>query len=289
MTASKLPPRSAGSGPPSDDPESLAATPGAGRVLLATTDGVCEAWANAQAAATGWVMDSCPSAEDAVRRVLNGRYSALLLDDALGGGGAARATQLVRAWEGRRRRTYIVALLDPTAADAREELLAAGADECVRRVLDSSALWEGLKRRAAGTRQDGTTPGDCGAALDPNVLRSPQLIRLFLEQIPEALAELGGALERQDADRVRAVSHKLKGSSFALGAWAMAGLASELQGAAERHELAPAPALIEALQGHFDRAAARLRAELTGAARSDAAAPPAEAPEGAVDGRSEPD
>ncbi len=292
MTASKLTPRSASSGPPSDDPTSVAATPGTRRVLLASADGVCEAWANAQAAAAGWVMDACPSADDAVRGVLNGRYAALLLDDTLGGDGAARATRLVRAWEGRRRRTYIVALLEPTKADAREELLAAGADECVRRVLDSSALWEALQHRAAGTRPAKTLPGDGGAPLDPNVPRSPRLCRLFLEKIPEALADLAGALERRDADRVRTVSHKLKGSSIALGAWAMAGLASELQTAAERHEFDPAPKLLEALRGHFDRTAARLQAELAGAALGDATAPPAdpvEAPDGAVDGQSDPD
>lgn len=292
MTAMKPPPGSPGTNATVDDPRSVAATPRTRQVLLATTDGVCEAWVNAQAAATGWVMDTSSSAEDAVRRVLNGRYSTVLLDDTLGGADAARATRLIRAWEGRRRRTVIVGLLDPTAGAAGEELLAAGVDECLRRLLDTSRLWETLQRRAAGAPPSGCTAGGHGAELDPNVPRSPRLSHLFLEQIPAALAELAKALEQQEPGRIGAVAHKLKGSCIALGAWVMASLASELQAAAERGELARVPPHLEALRDHFDGAAAELRQELPGAAPSPPLAPPLDpdgALAGAVDGRSERD
>ncbi len=290
MTASKLPPRSPGSDAARDDPGSVAGTPRTRQVLLASTDGVCAAWANAQAAATGWTMDCCSSADDAVRRVLNGGCSAVLLDDALAADGAARATRLIRAWEGRRRRTYVIGLLEPTAAGAREGLLAAGADECLRRLLDTPALWAALER-AAGAAPAGCLPGSTDGELDPNVPRSPRLSRLFLEQIPESLAELGRALERGDAERIGAVAHRLKGGSIALGAWVMATLAAELQAAAERRELARARAQVEALGDHFDRTAARLREELSGAT-APAPAAPRDADGGlaaAVDARPKPD
>ncbi len=273
MTTSTLPPRSPGSDATSGAPGSVARTPRPRQVLLASADGVCAAWANAQAAAAGWSMDCCSSADDAVRRVVSERYSAVLLDGALAADGAARAIRLIRAWEGRRRRTYVIALLDPTAAGAREELRAAGADECVPRLLDASALWDALER-AAGDAPAGRPPGAPDGELDPHVPRSPRLSQLFLAQIPEALAELGQALEGGDASRIGAIAHKLKGSSIALGAWVMATRAAELQTAAERRELARARAEVAALGDHFDRAAAELRAELSGPAAAARAAPP---------------
>jgi hypothetical protein len=54
----------------------------------------------------------------------------------------------------------------------------------------------------------------------------------------------------------------------------MATRAAELQTAAERRELARARAEVAALGDHFDRAAAELRAELSGPAAAARAAPP---------------
>jgi HPt (histidine-containing phosphotransfer) domain-containing protein len=92
--------------------------------------------------------------------------------------------------------------------------------------------------------------------LSPETRRSAKLIALFLRQVPIELSNLETALKANDGNDVRRVAHKLKGSSYALGALRMAA-------ACEAIELADAPdsAGQARLLEEYERARALLEAE----------------------------
>jgi HPt (histidine-containing phosphotransfer) domain-containing protein len=100
------------------------------------------------------------------------------------------------------------------------------------------------------------------ADLDMSVDRSPQLSRLFVDRVPEALAEIDAAVAVSDARRVGQKAHKLKGGCLAVGAEVMASLAETLQFEAERGDLDHALERSQALRSGYERVAELLRQEM---------------------------
>jgi HPt (histidine-containing phosphotransfer) domain-containing protein len=70
------------------------------------------------------------------------------------------------------------------------------------------------------------------AVLSSEARRSAKLVGLFLKQAPIELANLEAALHAGDGDGVRGVSHKLKGSCYAIGALRMAAMCEGVEKAA---------------------------------------------------------
>src|SRR5690606_13575039 len=105
-------------------------------------------------------------------------------------------------------------------------------------------------------------PDELSDDLDPRASRSDKLIHLFLERMPEQLAALGDAVEAGDAARVRALSHKIKGSALALAAQRMSETATEMQHQAEEGNLAPLSLGLRRLQQQYGVVAELLRLEL---------------------------
>jgi HPt (histidine-containing phosphotransfer) domain-containing protein len=68
----------------------------------------------------------------------------------------------------------------------------------------------------------------------------PRLVRLYLDDAAESMAELAAARQAQDADMLRRIAHRFGGSSAACGAGPLAALLFELE------RLAPGTAALEA-------------------------------------------
>jgi CheY-like chemotaxis protein len=242
--------------------------PEAQRVLLATADAVCVGWVVAQATVAGRSVEAVDTSEEAVQRALNGRYVAIVLDVAAPGPDVSQVVRVIRAWEGSRRRTPILALVAAAPGANPEAALGADVDQCLVMTQDGVALLAGLRGAPLGeaAAAEASAPGGSGADLDPNVPRSPRLGRLFLEQIPGTLTELASAVVGGDLVAARRGAHKLKGACLAVGAWSLAEAAAAIQSAAERGDLGPTSPPVLALGPYFDRVAGLLRAELGEAA-----------------------
>ncbi len=78
------------------------------------------------------------------------------------------------------------------------------------------------------------------------------VVTLFISDSSTRLAAAEGAAVRGDGAGLVDVAHQLKGSSALIGAERMSRLAAQLQETAERGDLAPAPALVSALQAAFE-------------------------------------
>ena len=94
-----------------------------------------------------------------------------------------------------------------------------------------------------------------------HVQRSARLCKLFIDKVPETLAELDRAVTENDAKRLREKAHKLKGSCLAVGAELMAKLSETLQLEAERGQLEQGADRAR-LRDHYEHVARMLRREL---------------------------
>jgi signal transduction histidine kinase/CheY-like chemotaxis protein len=245
----------------------------------------------------GYEAEVACNGEQALARVREKDYAAVLMDcqmPVMDGYAAARA---IRGLEGGSRHTPIIALTAHAMAGERDKVLAAGMDDYLSKPLRAQALERMLERYIGrgGGRQDSDAPEHRSSAadapehrrsvpeLDMDVDRSERLSSLFIARVPDTLAELDAAVAAGDAQRAREKAHKLKGSCLAVGAGVMAGQAEALQHEAEHGQLGGAAEHAEKLRQQYERVAALLEEEIARSRpskgpptpRSDSVSPPA--------------
>ena len=225
--------------------------------------------------------------------VQNNHYAVVLMDCQMPVMDGYTATREIRAWEGDRRHTPIIALTAHAMVGERDKVISAGMDDYLTKPLKSQALERALKRYVAngvvageltlgpdditlsadlepsGANGVGTselTAGSDNAVspvdLDPTMSRTRRLSNLFVAGVPEMLSDLEAAIVGRDACLIREKAHKLKGSCLVVGAEAMAKLAETLQLEADRGELDASSNRARDLRAHFERVAVLLRAEV---------------------------
>jgi signal transduction histidine kinase/CheY-like chemotaxis protein len=230
----------------------------------------------------GYATDEAVDGRVALDKFMANEYACLLMDcqmPVMDGYAAARAIRKLESELGRER-TPIIALTAHALAGERERVLAAGMDDFLSKPFRPSMLesllrryWEARPAQVGPDAQTLNAPAPMPKAsveredLDPGVIRSDRLIRLFLERLPEQLAALGRAVDAQDSTELRALSHKLKGSALALGAYRMSETAAGLQRQAELGNLALLPRELRRLRHQYGVLVDLLEAEL---ARRDA-------------------
>lgn len=93
---------------------------------------------------------------------------------------------------------------------------------------------------------------------DPAFLR--ELIDMFLQDIPERVAELEQALAKQDATVLTRAAHTVKGSSSNFGAAGLVKVALEMEHQGKAADFAGATALLPTLKAEFALVAEALKA-----------------------------
>ncbi|MBN1609581.1 MAG: response regulator [Polyangiaceae bacterium] len=237
----------------------------------------------------GYDVEVACNGEQALARVREKNYAAVLMDcqmPVMDGYTAARA---IRDFEGDSRHTPIIALTAHAMVGERDKVLAAGMDDYLSKPLRTQSLERMLERYVgrAKEKEDSVAPEtpESVPELDMTVDRSERLSSLFITRVPDNLDELDAAVTAGDAQRVREKAHKLKGSCLALGAGPMAEQAEALQHEAEQGQLEKAAERAGRLRQQYGRVAALLQEEIecfrTSASkrpprpRSDSVAPPA--------------
>ena len=84
---------------------------------------------------------------------------------------------------------------------------------------------------------------------DPNFLR--ELIDMFLQDVPERLAEIESALAKQDAALLTRAAHTIKGSSSNFGAAGLMKVSLEMEHQGKEAAFAAAAATLPALKAEF--------------------------------------
>jgi signal transduction histidine kinase/CheY-like chemotaxis protein/HPt (histidine-containing phosphotransfer) domain-containing protein len=266
-----------------------------GRVLLVEDNPVNRRVAQRLLDLHGLEVTAVGDGSEAVGRLEREPYDLVLMDCLMPVMDGYTAT---RKWRERERSSGsdehlpILAMTANAMAGDREKCLAAGMDDYISKPLDRAALAAMLKRwlPAGEPSREAPTPGDLTPApkpAQPEVPSSParaappprmtaldagivgdlldtmggefgDLVRVYLEDAPQRVAELVVAAETGDAGAQVSPSHTLKSSSANIGATQLSDLARDIEHAA-RAGIATGPAELAAgLRAEYERVAEEL-------------------------------
>jgi signal transduction histidine kinase/CheY-like chemotaxis protein/HPt (histidine-containing phosphotransfer) domain-containing protein len=266
-------------------PQSRRRSRARGRILIVDDNETNQFVALELVEAAGYDADVAVDGKEAVRMAQERRYAAILMDCQMPVMDGYTATREIRAWEGDRHHTPIIALTAHAMAGERDKVIGAGMDDYLSKPLKPHSLEKMLERYATGgdsgpptappppivVADDESEPSRAPLELDPTLERSARLSSLFLARTPEILVELEAAVKNRDAQRIRDRAHKLKGSCLAVGAEVLAQMSQAMQFAAEQGTVEGMHERTQEIRAQFDRVSTLLHQELNanGAERSE--------------------
>jgi PAS domain S-box-containing protein len=233
------------------------------RVLLVEDNAVNRKVAQHQLEKLGCEVGVAANGVEAVAAWESGAWQMILMDCQMPVMDGFEATRAIRAREGARRRTPIVALTANAMQGDREACLAAGMDDYLAKPFAPAALRAAVERwtavanvaapadapvarpEAASAAADGTPPVDRTALAEVtggDAEFERELIEVFVASGDRELAALLAALATPDLAQVRRHAHALKGASANLRAVPLADSARRLEAAAAAGDASAAQA-----------------------------------------------
>jgi CheY-like chemotaxis protein/HPt (histidine-containing phosphotransfer) domain-containing protein len=199
----------------------------------------------------GYRVDTVPNGAEAVQAAALHLYDAILMDCQMPVMDGYEATAAIRAGEGPRSRTPIIALTASARREDRDRCLAAGMDSYLSKPLGKDALLallaESVKKRSTGSKAPLSVRRTPLAeiTLDPSTfdrlraLGGPgeenflsELVSRFLEDTERQLLQLEQALVAGNAPEVGRIAHSIQGSGGQLGGRRLALCCRRLEGKA---------------------------------------------------------
>jgi signal transduction histidine kinase/HPt (histidine-containing phosphotransfer) domain-containing protein len=251
-------------------PPPVASVTGRGDVLVVDDNAINQTVAARMLEKRGYRVDVVCDGHEAVRAVLAGSYSLVLMDCEMPGLDGFSATERIRASE-EGRRTRIVAMTAHATDEAREKCFAHGMDDYVTKPVRGVQLDVVLEGGSLAA-PDASEPVE--ELLDHEVVadlreefadagapgRLVALIDSFLGNAAVGVEKLRAAAPAGDLDAVRAAAHRLKGTAANLGAARLCELAAAI-------EADPATADVDALAAALEATRPVLREAAAGVAR----------------------
>jgi diguanylate cyclase (GGDEF)-like protein len=218
---------------------------------------------------------------EAVAQWQDGGWDLILMDCSMPEMDGFQATVAIRASEaGRGGHTPIIAMTANTQPSDIERCLAAGMDDHLAKPLTLETLAARLEHwlqcplgQIPASEPASQPPLEVVSLppLDTSVLERlreilgdslSEAIRPFLEDMPTYLHELETAIALGNSEALHQVTHVIKGAASNLGAGALASVAREMEGHAERDELSEMSELLMRLRTEFAIIEPALLAEL---------------------------
>ena len=238
-------------------------------ILLAEDNVVNQKVAICQLQKLGLEPDVVATGHAALAALAAKKYDVVFMDCQMPELDGYAATQALRKTEGGARHTWVVAITANSLEGDREKCLAAGMDDYLSKPVRPADLLGALSRYLGTVTYVPAAPapaqptGSAGA-IDPAMLAAfremdgpggenllDTLIATFLENTPAVLAEARAALALQSAPPLERAAHALKGSCSNFGAAAMRAACQRLEDTARAGTLAPAPAMLAAVEREF--------------------------------------
>jgi two-component system, sensor histidine kinase len=256
-----------------DPPDIIAAT-SRGHVLVVDDNPVNQAVAARMLEKRGHIVDVADNGIEAVAAVMGVVYDAVLMDCQMPEMDGFEATREIRRREGSQRHTPIIAMTAGAMTGDREKCLAAGMDAYLSKPIKAETLGEMVDRWVRSTVP---SPPPRNASAPPTELLDPsfitalrelgpeefnRLVRLFLTDGAERVAELRLAEATGDAAAMARLAHSFQGSSATFGATSLAEHCGQLRVFAAGGDLAAAARMIDAIDAEFGPVSNALRDEL---------------------------
>ncbi len=229
-------------------PRSSGSIPGVGgkplRILLVEDNAVNQRLATKLLEKLECQSEIAANGREALSRLAQGSYDLILMDCQMPEMDGYETTRQIRASESAFAGIPIIAMTANAMRGDREKCLSAGMNDYLTKPIKAEELERMLGRWAPG-RSTGGSVGtsekqEQGPAFDQDALDQlkgydptfalvAELCRLFLQETPRRLEEIGAAIESGDPERLGFAAHALKSTCWILGAKRMGQLATELE------------------------------------------------------------
>jgi len=214
------------------------------RILLAEDNVVNQKVALRILERLGYRADVAANGLEVLEALERQSYDVVLMDVQMPEMDGEEATRRLRGQWPEERQPRIIAMTAHAMAGDRERYLAAGMDDYVSKPVRVEELVEALgkcfsnRRISESAKRFTAAEVSTAEAIDPEVMEeframmgeaASELIGLFLEDTPNLLADLRGAVAQKDAERLQRAAHTLKSSSASFGAMGLSALCRELE------------------------------------------------------------
>ncbi len=207
------------------------------------------------------------------------RYDVVLMDVNMPDMDGFEVTRIIRGDRFRESPNHGVPIIAVTAHSLDEDLarcLAAGMNDYVSKPFQARTLITAIENNASGAaggieRPSAPEPAEPSKPANADPDRAPfdrqkllesldgdldfleTLLAVYMEDVPIQLAEMAGALEREDADALAKQAHAVKGASANVHAGTLEDLARRAEQAAKAGDLAGVRALADRLDREFTK------------------------------------
>jgi len=278
-----------------------------GHLLLAEDNPINQEVSRGMIQKLGCSLDIVENGKEALKALSEKKYDLVLMDCQMPEMDGYAATRIIREKERRGefgvKRVRIVALTAHAMTGDREQCLAVGMDDHLRKPFTLDQLHQTLTRWLSSEKQrekpehSGTaseTPAEAyispdsdvqagaavplrSACLDRNILDSirslqtedapdlfDRVIGIYMQQSPLLMERLRDAISRQDPAAIELAAHSLKSGNANVGALEMAALCSELEQLGRSKCTDDAPEILARVEEAYPSVLDALKAELNG-------------------------
>jgi two-component system sensor histidine kinase/response regulator len=233
------------------------------RILLAEDNPVNQMLAVRLLEKKGHTVVTAADGKEALDKMGESPLDLVLMDVQMPEMDGYTATRLLRSREAKTgRHLPIIAMTAHAMKGDREKCLAAGMDDYIAKPISARELYQAMARAVATVPPDPASwdPDKALADVDGDKEFMKSIVKEFLNQCPQLLADIRKALEAQNAGALERAAHKLKGSVGHFAARKTREAALRLEEMGRSRDLSSA---VEA-QRELEKEAARLQKELSG-------------------------
>ena len=250
------------------------------RILVVEDNTVNQRVAKVMLEKRGYAVDVAADGLQAVEATAGTSYAAVFMDCQMPRMDGFAATTAIRARDGGKPRTPVIAMTADAGPGARDKCVAAGMDDYVSKPVSPEELDRILRSWAPRPARPASIPAPAarrkeGAAIDLSMLdqlRSIQrpgepdivveVIELFLRDAPDRLKALRAAAAANDLAAASRAAHTIKGSAGHLGAKTLATLSGRIEDKAKQGAKIDLAFAVQAVEEELAGVEVALRAEL---------------------------
>jgi PAS domain S-box-containing protein len=183
----------------------------------------------------GYRADVVGNGREAIEALRHRAYDVILMDVQMPELDGLEATRQIRK-EKVEHGPRIIAMTANAMPEDRDKCLAAGMDDYIAKPINFLQLQAVLERHALERKIEARPTLDASVLEELRSLQEPggpdlfaELVQLYLNDLPDRMDGIRGAIESHDSAVLRREAHRLKGSSQQMGAARLAALCLELE------------------------------------------------------------
>jgi len=159
------------------------------------------------------------------------KFDLIFMDCHMPGMDGFEATRKIREMESGDEPSYIIAMTANAREEDRKECIMAGMNDFISKPVQLAELERSINKAMGGMKAPESLTKE---VLPRDTLR--EILPLYIKQARELVEEIHAAEAAKDNNKIREISHQLKGSSANIGARAFAKLCGDLEEAATQED-----------------------------------------------------